>query len=209
MEELQEELKRLINEACQHPPGSPIRQRKLTQMIRLITPRLWKERTDYYEDALQQTWVYFTQKLCNYDPAKATVIVWLNNHLKWRLHDLKIKAHEQAARERSIDALNENPDAPKVEIADPRSIAPDDGEGAWMAAFIARLKADPQGELQSLHMRGLAQINCQMLIQRRLIQEQTWESLSQELGKSIPTLASHFQRKCIPYLRRLWNDLRN
>lgn len=209
MEALQEELYRLITEACQHPSGSPTRQKKLTQIIRLVGPRLWKERTDYYEDALQQTWLFFARNLCNYDPAKASVVVWLNNHLKWRLHTFKCNEAARSVREVSIDALNDNPDYPKVEVVDPASVTTDDGESAWTKEFIAWLAADPTEVLRAAHMRNLPHINCQVLIQRRLFQEITWKDLSQEFSKPIPALASHFQRKCIPCLRKAWDDLRN
>jgi hypothetical protein len=204
-----EELQRLITEACQHSAESPVRQKKLTQIIRLVAPQLWKEQTDYYEDALQQTWLFFTKNLCNYDPQQASVVTWLNNHLKWRLHDLKVKQAKQQAREDSIDARNADPDQGTFEIVDPVSSTPDDGESALMAEFVTWLKTDPTGELKAAHMRGLVHINCQALIQRRLMQEETWEVLAKDFDKSVPTLSSHFQRKCIPCLRKVWSDLRN
>ena len=80
MSELQETVENLIAEACSHPPGSLKRQTHLTQIIRLISNQLWRDQAPYYQDALQQTWVYFCRNLCEattgfaYDPDKANVV---------------------------------------------------------------------------------------------------------------------------------------
>lgn len=43
MSEFDEQLRRLVIEACSHPPGSLKRQRALTQVIRLAMRKLWKD----------------------------------------------------------------------------------------------------------------------------------------------------------------------
>ncbi len=64
MNGLEERLHQLVIEACSHRVGSAERQRNLTRIIRLINNKLWRESTPYYQDALQQTWVYFCQNIC-------------------------------------------------------------------------------------------------------------------------------------------------
>ena len=101
MEKIANTLAQLVKEACEHPPGSRNRQKKLTKIIRLVNSKLWKENTAYYEDALQETWVYFCQNICEgktakiYDPDKASIVTWLNNYLKWRLKDGYIRTEKQ------------------------------------------------------------------------------------------------------------------
>jgi hypothetical protein len=209
MDELQPLLQQLIQAACEHPPGHPIRQTKLTQIIRLVKPKLWRESVDYYEDALQQTWLYLAKNLCRYDATRALVVTWLNNHLKWRLHELKLAHQQREFKETSIDARNEDPDQPTFEIADPISLQRDEGDRALNQEFLTWVQTDPDGQLKAAHMRGLPQINCQVLIQRRFIEDVTWQTLEIEWKKPLPSLASHFQRKCIPCLRKKWNEMRN
>src|SRR5437868_221110 len=92
----EERLLHMLTEACKHPPGSPERQKNLTKIIRSVKNKLWKENTPYYQDALQQTWVYFCQNICEgntgrpYDPNRGGIVTWLNFYLKKRLHDFYI-----------------------------------------------------------------------------------------------------------------------
>jgi hypothetical protein len=51
MNEAEQQLRNLVKEACEHPPGSIKRQRGLTQIIRLTMPKLWREASPYYADA--------------------------------------------------------------------------------------------------------------------------------------------------------------
>ena len=102
----QNQIQILVAEACCHPVGSAKRQKCLTQIIRQVSTQLWHETVPYYQDALQQTWIYFCQNLCEaktgnaYDPEKAGVVTWLNAYLKRRLQDGHI-AH-QAAKKRTV-----------------------------------------------------------------------------------------------------------
>ena len=93
MVQFDEQLRYLVSEACEHPSGSPQRQKLLTQIIRLSASRLWRESTPYYQDALQQTWLYFCRNVCEgltgqtYDSSYGSVITWLNAYLRRRLQD--------------------------------------------------------------------------------------------------------------------------
>jgi len=91
----------LVAQACQHPAGSAQRQEILTKIIRLAANKLWKENTPYYQDALQQTWLYFCHNICEgntgkpYDPNRGSVLTWLNFYLKQRLHDCYINKQKE------------------------------------------------------------------------------------------------------------------
>ncbi len=54
---LSEYLQQLVAEACSYPVRSRQRQRKLNEIVRVVTNsgRLWRDNKPYYHDALQQT----------------------------------------------------------------------------------------------------------------------------------------------------------
>ena len=201
MNEWGNRLEVLVKEACQHPPGSRERQKGLTKIIRLINSQLWKEQTDYYEDALQQTWIYFCQNLCEaktgkvYDPTRATVITWLNAYLKRRLQDFyrdKQKEKYQKATvfihdHQTIDILDNlpaNPDIPPI-LSDLKN---------WVIK-------DSDRKLRNKYIKDHPEVNCQILILKRLPPEKSWQDLTKEFGISIGTLSSFYQRHCLPVLR--------
>ena len=82
-ESLEEQLKNLVVETCQHPQGTIQRQRGLNKLIRIMqrSGKIWRDSSPDYEDALQKTWLYFCLNLSVYDPTKASLITWFN-----RLH---------------------------------------------------------------------------------------------------------------------------
>src|ERR671933_2743836 len=100
----EEQLSYLVTQACRHRGGSAERQKNLTKIIRLIANKLWRGNTPYYQDALQQTWVYFCQNICEgntgepYNPSRGSVITWLNFYLKRRLQDFYIDDQKRQAR---------------------------------------------------------------------------------------------------------------
>lgn len=198
MSDRDQQLRELVTQACQHPPGSPLRQRHLTQVIRLVTPRLWRESVPYYQDALQQTWVYFCKNICaGYDPNLGSVPTWLNAYLKRRLQDFYIATQKQKANEISSwqDKDGEVVDVTEG-LADDRGTA----EPVW-EKVRTWAEADASGELRSLHIEGHPDVNCQVLILRRLLSETSWKALSEEYGVAIPTLSSFYRRQCMPRLR--------
>jgi len=204
VQEIEEQIIQLVAEACKHKPGSNGRQRVLTQIIRLIikSGKLWKDSSPYYEDALQQTWIYFCRNLCEsttgdkYDPNRGSPITWLNAYLKRRLQDGHIEANFNQAQsavmkiwatDKLVDlmeTLEAPPDIPPILETTRR--------WAW---------ADPDGELRRIHIQERPDVTCQVLILQRLPPEIQWEKLSTEFGLAVPTLSSFYQRQCLPRLR--------
>lgn len=192
-------LQKLIAETCQHPPDSLKRQLGLDRIIRRIinSGKLWTENTPYYEDALQQTWLYFCRNLCEatttkepYDPQRSNIFTWLDRYLKGRLKDMYLKNCEKQ----------------KIQVDDPEEIiltlpAPvntiplEDQIREWA-------QADPTGELVATHIADRPELNCQLLILRRLPPKSQWEELAAEFNISMSTLNSFYRRKCIPHLQR-------
>jgi hypothetical protein len=196
MSDLDDRLQELVKIACQYEPGSRPRNRALTEIIRLVTPHLWKENVPYYGDALQRTFIYLTRKVHNYDPARASVKTWLNSRLKFELLTLKIKWFEEQKRKISTTTMEgkefDIPDENQtVEAKDPNLL---DAIRAWATV-------DATGELQAKQMRSLPQVNCQQLILDRLQPDISWEYLANHYQSKVPTLAAFYQRHCIPKLR--------
>ncbi|MHC5595151.1 MAG: sigma-70 family RNA polymerase sigma factor [Nostoc sp.] len=208
MVQFDEQLRCLVKEACGHKPGSPQRQKLLTQIIRLTASRLWRENTSYYQDALQQTWLYFCRNVCEgltgqiYDPTYGSVITWLNAYLRRRLQDfhlnqnrekattvsLKIRQSTSGITSQTIDPVENLPASPQVPpILEDLEI--------WV-------QTDSDGELRGTYIKGHPDVNCQVLILKRLPPEVSWRELSEEFGLSIPTLSSFYQRQCLPRLRK-------
>ena len=202
MEKIAETLGELVKQACEHPHGSRKRQKILTQIIRLVGHKLWKENTEYYEDALQETWVYFCQNICEgntakpYNPNQATIITWLNNYLKWRLKDGYIKTAKQKKHTLSVTVDDSN------KIIDPVDNLPAKPDIPPILTEIEKwVLQDPEHKLSRIHLDNHPEITCQLLILKRLPPETPWKSLAAEYKISAGTLSSFYQRKCKPLLR--------
>jgi hypothetical protein len=129
MADLDRQLRELVDRACSHPPGSAVRQKSLTQIIRTIDRRLWREYTAGYEDALQQTWLYFCRNICEattgerYNPDRASLITWLNNYLKRRLQDVQIG--ESQAKRDFVPAQIQGKDGETIDVIEQQPAPPD------------------------------------------------------------------------------------
>jgi hypothetical protein len=195
-ESFDESLRLLIIETCKHSPQSIERQIGLTKIVRAIalSGKLWRENTPYYEDALQQTWLYFCRNLCeantaqSYNPSLSSVTTWLDKYLKRRLQDyrqeLQTQQHQSLDGEKALTPIAPPPVPPILEEVK-----------AWV-------NADPDGELRRTHIRGHSEVNCQVLILRRLPPRASWEEISKEFNLPITTLNSFYQRQCFPKLRK-------
>jgi hypothetical protein len=210
---LEQQLKQLITETCQHPHGSVARQKGLTSLVRLInrSQKLWRDNSAYYEDALQLTWLYFCRNLCEantaksaYEPDRSNVITWMNAYLKRRLQDMYIENQKQQQQnpleqtdgrntvvENSIDRI----------VAKPQPSNLLDQIRQWV-------EADHTKALRRTYIRDRTDVNAQVLILKRLPPETNWQSLSQEYALPISTLSSFYQRKCIPLLKEFYEQQR-
>ena len=205
---LDEHLKYLVIQACRHPCRSQERQKLLTQIIRLTSSKLWKENTPYYQDALQQTWLYFCRNICEgltgqaYDPAYGSVITWLNAYLKRRLQDFYLNQYKEQATTVPIK-VRQSASGTNSEIIDPVDNLPATPQAPPILENLEMwVKTDSDGELRSTYVKGHPKVNCQILILKRLPPEVSWKELSEEFGLPIPTLSSFYQRQCLPRLRK-------
>ncbi|MEH2287801.1 sigma-70 family RNA polymerase sigma factor [Nostoc sp.] len=208
MVQFDEQLRRLVAEACRHQPGSPQRQKLLTQIIRLTASRLWREPTPYYQDALQQTWLYFCRNVCEgltgqtYDPSYGSVITWLNAYLRRRLQDFYLNQNREQATTVSLK-IYQSTSGGISETIDPVDNLPASPQAPPILEDLEIwAKTDSDGELCGTYIKGRPDVNCQVLILKRLPPEVSWKHLSEEFGLSIPTLSSFYQRQCLPRLRK-------
>lgn len=202
MEKNADILAQLAKEACKHPHGSRQRQKKLTQIIRLVNNKLWQENTAYYEDALQETWVYFCQNICEgktarpYDPNRSNVVTWLNNYLKWRLKDGYITTEKRKKQTAPVRVDKSN------KIINPVDSLPAEPQIYNILEEIEKwVLEDPDNRLRRTCLNSHPQITCQLLILKRLPPETPWNILAEQYGISSGTLSSFYQRKCKPLLR--------
>ncbi|MEL7223609.1 MAG: sigma-70 family RNA polymerase sigma factor [Cyanobacteria bacterium J06576_12] len=201
---LPEALFRLVQETCAEEPGSPKRQRGLTQIIRGLNGRLWHTYDPYYPDALQQTWIYFCRNLCEattgrvYDPQVARLTTWLNAYLKRRLQDFQIA--EIRHRKTTVSSTVRGKDGDgTIDRIDSLVASPDIPPLLEQVRDWATTDAD--GSLRSLHISKHPTVTAQLLILKRLPPEVSWKTLAVDYGISIGTLSSFYQRKCLPRLR--------
>ena len=202
--EIEEQLRQLVAETRMHKPGSTEYLQGLTQLIRLIVKsgKLWKDNSPYYEDALQQTWIYFCRNLCEattankYDPDRGSVITWLNAYLKRRLQDYRIQAYAK------LQTTNEKISAAggAIDLMETLEAPPDippilENTRQWA-------QTDPDGGLRHVHIQGHPNVTCQALILHRLPPETSWETLAAKFGLSVSTLSSFYRRQCLPRLRQ-------
>ncbi|NJO42928.1 MAG: sigma-70 family RNA polymerase sigma factor [Cyanobacteria bacterium CRU_2_1] len=208
MNDPEEQLRQLVKEACSHPPRSSGRQQSLTKIIRLTSGKLWRESSLYYQDALQQTWIYFCQNVCEnttaepYNPDRGSVSTWLNSYLKRRLQDFYIDGQKQQAR-RVTNLFRSSRSGDISELVDPvENLAAAPDVPPILEEVKTWVEADRTGELRRLCIEGHPTVTAQMLILRRLPPETSWKALSAEIGLPVSTLSSFYQRKCLPCLRK-------
>ncbi len=203
--QLEKELKQLVVETCQHPPDSFERKSGLTKLIQTITQskKLWYSYNPFYEDALQQTWLYFCRNLCEantgkrYDPNQSQVITWLNSYLKYRLLSFQQEIQQQNEKKVSLSPSSEEQTTdPIQQLAAAPEIPP-----IWEET-LNWVKNDPDGELSSIHIKNRPDITCKILILRRLPPPTDWKTLEAEFNCSYSTLANFYKRQCRPRLRQ-------
>lgn len=197
-----EQVRFLVAEARRCLPGSVERQKTLTKIIRLISNKLWQEDTPYYPDALQQTWVYLCQNLCDntgeaYNSSEGSVITWLNAYLKQRLQELYLDQIQQADPGSVDTHLLKSDQVNKTSDQDYFKVNPD---SSLLQNLIIWIKTDPKDQLHRIYIEGHPEVTCQELLRRRLPPVTSWDSLAAEFHLPISTLSSFYQRQCIPRL---------
>ncbi len=204
MDNIHDQLRQLVAEACSYPSESVERRQKLNQIIRRVmrSGKLWRESTDYYNDALQETWEYFCQHLEEYDPQRASVITWLDNYLKRRLRSLRERQYRQQNRKLTPFVSDQDPTDPLDQVSARPDIQPVldiwDKTSEWVVC-------DPDEVLRETCFRNCPDINCQVLFLKRFPSETPWKSIAAEFDLTTTEakdLPKFYNRKCLPLLRK-------
>jgi hypothetical protein len=208
---LNKQLEQLVAEACSHPPKSLMRRQKLSEIVRSIVKsgKLWQENTPHYNDALQQTWVYFCRNVCVceentakriFDPTRASLITWLDNYLRMRLRDFCIE-HAQDQKRVIFPLISEESEAinPINNVENPPTHS--DSPLVILEETKKWVLADPDGELKSVHIKERPDVTCQILILRRLPPETSWKNIADEFKLPPSTAPNFYKRECLPRLR--------
>jgi hypothetical protein len=195
---LNQQLQDLVAEACFHPAKSLMRRQRLSEIVRVVmkSGKLWKENTPYYNDALQQTWLYFCRNPEQYNPESCNVITWLDNCLKWRLQDFRSREAEIQAKTVPLSSLSIENTTNTVESLPATADIPPILEETYQWAFT-----DPDNDLASTHVKGRPDVTCQILILRRLPPETPWKNIAKEFDLPPSTAPNFYKRECLPRLR--------
>lgn len=203
MDKTETDILQLIQETCQYPSGSLERQKKLNQLILLIqsTGKLLRGTgVPDAEEALQETWWFFCRNLCeattakeSYNSEKSSVITWINNYLSYRLKDKQIRFYEQKNQFKT-------PFDNEEQEIDPTDLIPAPTEPRPILDEIQEWLKTNYEQLRRIHIRERPDVNCYVLISRRLPPETAWIDLSKEFDISVATLSNFYQRQCFPRL---------
>ncbi|MCC5662266.1 sigma-70 family RNA polymerase sigma factor [Nostoc sp. XA010] len=181
-----------------HPAKSLMRRQKLSEIVRVVmkSGKLWKENTAYYNDALQQTWLYFCRNPEQYNQESCTVFTWLNNCLKWRLQDFRSREAQIQAKTVRLSSLKIENITGAIESLPPTDDIPPILQETYQWAFT-----DPDNDLASTHVKGRPDVTCQILILRRLPPETPWKNIAKEFDLPPSTAPNFYKRECLPRLR--------
>ena len=220
---LDDQLRRLVSEAQQHPPNSTQRRKVLNRLVKKIQESgklnhfmKWFNFPDFediYHETQAKTFTEICKKIYKYDP-EHKVMAWVNQILEWRFLDL-LRQIRNRPRTFSLDELNSiNNDAyshaSKEFSRVQKEIQEKDGsenhqktEDELLREFIID---DPECILQNTCIGDDKNANLQKVLLMRL-NEEKWSEISQELGHLIPRLSELYQRSMkkrniIDYFRR-------
>ncbi|MBW4504943.1 MAG: sigma-70 family RNA polymerase sigma factor [Scytonematopsis contorta HA4267-MV1] len=203
MDKFNEDLNQLIQDTCQQPRGSFKRQRGMTEIVKRIQRKLWKESSPYYGDALQRTWLYFCRNLCEattgekFDSEQSSVITWLNGYLKFELKKF------WGRKQKELEIIEPPTFSNTGDVIDPLEFVPAPVHVPSMLESTTEwVETDPTGELRCIHVKGHPEITCQAVILRRLPPEMPWKKIAEEFNVPLATLSTFYQRKCLPCLQK-------
>lgn len=201
-EELAPLLRRLAQLAKQSPANSHTRRIALNRLIHQIVTsnqlghpqrNQWSSEMyeDLYNEALQRTLLEICQKIDNYRP-EHPVMAWVNCLLKYNFLAVVREHHHPHIILTSIEDLD-------------RLIEKSDDASDNYQILRRFLEDDPEDRLKTAHIQGRSDVTFQSLAIARYVYDQSWENLSTNLGISIQTLCSFFNRqlrKLVPYFQK-------
>ena len=201
---LNNRLRQLALAAQQHPPGSLLRQRALSDLIgalqqshQLTRPRQGQFRLLYeeiYAEALQRLFLFICERIDTYSPQRGEVLQWANFLLSRRFF-IEASRDYLPAVYKGMDARS----LKRLSIAELDSNNPHELNPQLIPSLSQEVKAclaeDPEGLFASAHVADVPAASFQRIAISRL-DGYSWQAIADELEVAVPTLSS-FYRRCL------------
>jgi hypothetical protein len=202
-----EYLKRLALAAQQHPRLSRSRHLALTRLTqellnsgRLCHPhpsQFVDHYPEIYEIAVQNMMLYICTNIDKYKPDKAPVMRWVNFLLERRFFTEAVR--EVMGRK--------NQEIQGSDSVDTRSLTSAENSPSLSDLVRQSIEEDVNGIFASKHIRGYPQANFQEIFRRRIIEEESWEKISTDLGIKISTLSDFYHRSIKDFSVEIKNQI--
>jgi hypothetical protein len=219
MNDINETLRQLIDEARNLALHSVLRQQKIHQIYVLVmkSGKLWREYKPYYNDALQDMWEYCCSHLEEYDPTKKEVITWLNDEIIKALKRYKYREETRPGKRHQIH-LNLNADTSEELINSLDNLPPEKLHkppsdivpllDMWEQT-VQWVNTDPGQLLSNTYFQNRPEINAKVLILWRLPPDIPWKDIAKEFNLNdadAKNLPKWYNRHCLPLLRKFGYD---
>jgi hypothetical protein len=223
MDELDERLTTLITQVCQHPRSSKQSRRAMSRLILEIQqlPGLRKSSHPDYPAALNRTFEWISNNICQFQPYSNSVVKslenWVNGYLKWRIKDLS-SPDQKAPLSLDVPITKDIEEITRLDNLPDFTLSGLDGliektqqETTQRIGLKLKLyiEQDPEGKLKNSYPKTCSPCNCQFLSQKLLIKEppDKFSDLKKELNIPYNTVYSHWERKCQPLLQQIAESL--
>ncbi|HBB31184.1 MAG TPA: hypothetical protein DDZ80_29805 [Cyanobacteria bacterium UBA8803] len=226
---MDEQLRQLIEEVCQHPLKSLKRRKAMNRLLFQIQqlPRLWKSSHPDYLEALNQTFEWVNRRICqdfslDNPLIQKRLVQWINSYLRWRIKDL-YSPDKRASL--SLDATIGGEETETTFLEQLSETGFNAPTRSGFDAYIEQIEREqqqsislvleeyieenPEGRLGNCHPKARPDCNCQLLTQRLLLKSppDKLAGIAKELGIKYQTLNSHWKRNCLPLLQEVAKEL--
>jgi Fic family protein len=141
-------------------------------------------------------------------------VAWINGYLKWRIKDLYTLENQYAI---SLDRLISNDDGSTItlleqvttitlDLLEVKIVQIQEEECQRLGQKVRQyIQQDQERKLTSCHPRKHPECNCQLLVQRLLLQQppEKIADIARELDVNNQTVYSHWKKNCIPLLQEI------
>lgn len=189
--DLDDHLRQLALVAQKHPPLTQERQSALKQLVndilrsrQLCYPRRGQFvgiYVDIYDEAVQELMLYVCQNIHKYDPARGTVMAWVNMLLERRFFRDTIP---KVMGQQTIQ---------KMTLADLDTLAVPNQAPTLMESVKECIESDSEGSFEKEHVENRPAANFQAVALQRLAGE-SWQSISDQFGTNVKTVSSFYYR---------------
>ncbi len=236
MDNQEERLRQLIAAMYQYPDGTREWRKAMSRLIIALQglPEFKKYSSldcpDYFLDALNQTWEWFSRNIRKFEPRTSSIrtdlVKWLNCYLYWRLKD-----SNSPTTHLSLDEIISDADDGGIATwldrvseqgqllgtrSNPRVLngleiyieqQQRQSEQRLVVSLALYIEQDPEGQLRNCHPRKHPECNCQILSQRLLFifknPPDKLADIARECQINDQTLYTHWRSKGIPLLQSI------